>query len=191
MHCRPQLEPAKGSPSFTCQIREDSIKNSLTQKLSLIYKKHPAAHYVHAALIYHIQRKAIKASQQVKRHWGKICWQLERTRHDEERRLWREREGGAFQTRAPWPQRYQGASFYLSAGLRPAGTGRRAGTGRHRSRTLASSRTSRAEAERSLPPAGRRLTGRRRRPSAGVCNECRYRWWYCLLLYGVRGVLLS
>ena len=65
----------------------------------------------------------------------------------------------------------QRASCYLSAGLRPVGTGRRAGTGRRHSRTLASSRTSRGEAERSLPPAGRRLTGRRRRPSAGVCNE--------------------
>lgn len=53
-------------------------------------------------------------------------------------------------------------SFYLSAGPRPAGTGRRAATGRRHSRTLASSRTSRAEAERSLPPAGRRLTGTRR-----------------------------
>lgn len=65
-------------------------------------------------------------------------------------------------------------SFYLNAALRPVGTDRQAGTGRHHSRTLASSRTSRAEAERSLPPAGRRLTGRRRRPSAGVFNECRY-----------------
>lgn len=53
-------------------------------------------------------------------------------------------------------------SFYLSAGPRPAGKGRRAATGRRHSRTLASSRTSRAEAERSLPPAGRRLTGTRR-----------------------------
>ena len=57
-------------------------------------------------------------------------------------------------------------SFYLSAGLRPVGIDRRAMTGRHHSRTLASSRTSRAEAEHSLPPAGRRLTGRRWRPSA-------------------------
>lgn len=65
-------------------------------------------------------------------------------------------------------------SFYLSAGLRPVGTGRRAGTGRHHSRTLASSRTSRAEAERSRPPAGRRLTGRRRMPSAGLFHECRH-----------------
>lgn len=65
-------------------------------------------------------------------------------------------------------------SFYLSAGLRPVGTGRRAATGRRHSRTLASSRTSRAEAERSLPPAGRRLTGRRRMPSAGVLDECRH-----------------
>lgn len=65
-------------------------------------------------------------------------------------------------------------SFYLSAGLQPVGTDRRAGTGRHHSRTLASSRTSRVEAERSLPPAGRRLTGRRRRPSAGAFNECTY-----------------
>lgn len=53
-------------------------------------------------------------------------------------------------------------SLYLSAGLRPAGKGRRAATGRRHSRTPASSRTSRAEAERSLPPAGRRLTGARR-----------------------------
>lgn len=64
-------------------------------------------------------------------------------------------------------------AFYLSAGLRPADTGRRAGTGRHHSRTLASSRTSRAEAEHSPPPAGQRLTGRRWRPSACVLmNAC-------------------
>lgn len=68
----------------------------------------------------------------------------------------------------------RGHLFYLSAGLQPAGTGRQGGTGRHHSRTLASSRTSREEAVRSLPPAGRRLTGRRRRPSAGVFSECRY-----------------
>lgn len=53
-------------------------------------------------------------------------------------------------------------SLYLSAGLQPAGKGRRAATGRRHSRTLASSRTSRGEAERSLPPAGRRLIGARR-----------------------------
>lgn len=75
-----------------------------------------------------------------------------------------------------------GASFYLSAGLRPAGTGRQAGTGRHHSRTLASSRTSREEAERFLPPAGRRLTGTRWRPSACMFNECSYFLVLCKLL---------
>ncbi len=136
---------------------------SFTQYLYLPYTKKPAhtlpSYYVHAALIYNIQRKAIEASKQVKGIKGNMLT-AEKTGQDEGRRLWK----GAFQIPAPWPQKHQGASFYLSAGLRPAGTGRQAGTGRHRSHTLASSRTSTAEAEHSLPPAGRRLTGRRWRP---------------------------
>lgn len=67
-----------------------------------------------------------------------------------------------------------GASFYLSAGLRPAGTSTPAGTGRHHSHTLASSRTSRAEAVRFLPPAGQRLTRRRRGLSAKALKELSY-----------------
>lgn len=78
------------------------------------------------------------------------------------------RQWEAFQTRAAWPEM---PSFYLSAGLRPVGTDRREGTGRRHSRTLASSRTSRAEAERSPLPAGRRLTGSRGSPSARVFHE--------------------
>lgn len=84
-----------------------------------------------------------------------------RTGHD--------RQWEAFQTRAAWLEM---PSFYLSAGLRPVGTDRRGGTGRRHSRTLASSRTSRAEAERSPLPAGRRLTGSRGSPSARVFHEC-------------------
>lgn len=76
--------------------------------------------------------------------------------------------GGIPNTGASWPEV---PSFYLSAGPRPDGTGRRGGTGRRHSRTLASSRTSRAEAERSRLPAGRRLTGSRGSPSAPAFHQ--------------------
>lgn len=83
-------------------------------------------------------------------------------------RTGQDRQREAFQTRAAWPEM---PSFYLSAGLRPVGTDRRGGTGRRHSRTLASSRTSRAEAERSPLPVGRRLTGSRGSPSARAFHE--------------------
>lgn len=148
---------------------------SLTQTLPLMYTKLTAhtlsAHYVHATIVSHIQRKAIKASECWAR--GKICSQPEKTQHDE---AWRGTlDMVSLATEIPF--------FYLSAGLRPVGTGIQAGTGRRHSRTLASSRTSREEAEHSLPPAGRRLTGRTRQAFTRVP----YDWWYmvvpCMWLY--------
>lgn len=159
----------KGSPLLTSQTRAYSIKNHSTAHsrrscLSYARSTQHTHHKLNMCVLLLCTIFKEKQSRPVSslKAQGEIRMQLERTR-------WRTQtlkggipDMGSLATEIP--------SFYLSAALRPVGTDRRARTGRHHSRTLASSRTSRVEAERSLPPAGRRLTGRRRRPSAGVFN---------------------
>ena len=87
---------------------------SFTQKCSLTHTKHPAAHtfsahYVHAAFIYHIQRKAISASQ-VKGIWGKYVgsWKVRDTMENADSEGGHSRHGhpGHRDTRGPftWAQ---------------------------------------------------------------------------------------
>jgi len=164
MHCSPQLELAEGSSSFSCEALK-TVNCTHTEVLSQAHKARSL--YACGSLYTTSREKHLRPINMLKAAWKKHggSWKG----RDTITQTLRE----AFQTLAPWSE-IPGASFYLSAGLRPAGTGRQAGTGRRHSRTLASSRTSRVEAERFLPPAGRRLTGRTRRPSAGVFNECSY-----------------